>query len=220
VKELTAVIGLVLVMCLLMPVSCTCSPTTTQSEVQEQGPTVMAVGKEPGIYRSDPAEPSPPAPGILGLTEEQQELWVERGVVPVATIEEASRMTGYQVATPGFLPVDYLVGCFQLSQLGHPPQLGGEWGDGKIVVHRNWSWQGPGGGSVFLNQFQGTEESVGGEPFEVCGYPGKREFHEADREYPLLVLHWWDGEMVYSLGGVLAAPLTEDVLLKIACSVH
>jgi len=154
------------------------------------------------------------------LTEEQQELWVERGVLPVSTIEEASRLVGYQVATP-FIPEGFLPGDFELNQLGFPPQLGGEWGDGKRVVQRQWTWPDDPKINILLIQHPGTD--VSGEPIEICGRPGGREFFEAGdgREYPLVVLHWRDGDMVYSLGGILGGPLTEEILNQmIACSVR
>ncbi|GAI49257.1 unnamed protein product [marine sediment metagenome] len=50
------IIGLMLVICLLVPISCTTE--ASESEVEEEKPT---------------------------LTEEQKELWVERGVLPVST---------------------------------------------------------------------------------------------------------------------------------------
>lgn len=180
-----------LVICLLVPISCTTE--ASESEVEEEKPT---------------------------LTEEQKELWVERGVLPVSTIEEASRLVGYPVATPTFLPTGYLAGDFQLNQLGMPPHLGGEWGDGPRAVERQWTWARDPEIRFLLIQFQGTEESVRGEPSEICGRTGKREFFEEGREYPLLVLHWWDGDMVYSVGGSLGGPLTEEILHQIACSVQ
>jgi len=184
--------GLILVMLLLVCGSCTTESTETE---EEEEPT---------------------------LTEEQQELWVERGVLPVSTIEEASRLVGYQVATPPFIPEGFLPGDFELNQLGFPPQLGGEWGDGKRVVQRQWTWTGDRKIHFLVIQYQGTEESVLGEPSDVCGLSGKREFFEAGdgREYPFVVLHWRDGDMVYSLGGILGGPLTEEILHQIACSVR
>ncbi len=179
-------IGIMLVICLLVPISC-------KSAVDEEKPT---------------------------LTEEQQELWVERGVLPVSTIEEASRLVGYPVATPTFIPEGFLPGDFELNQLGFPPQLGGEWGDGKRVVQRQWTWSGDREIHFLVIQFQGTEESVRGEPSDICGRTGKREFFEEGREHPLLVLHWWDGDIVYSVGNSLGDPLTEEILHKIACSVQ
>lgn len=154
--------------------------------------------------------------------DEGTELWVERGILPVSTIEEASRLVGYQVATPTFIPEDFLPGDFELNQLGFPPQLGGEWGDGKRVVQRQWTWSGDSKIHFLVMQFQGTEESVQGEPSDVGGRSGKREFFEAEkgREYPLLVLHWWDGEMVYSVSGSLKNSLSEEILNKIAYSVE
>jgi len=186
------IIGLMLGMCLLVPISCTTE--ASKSEVEEEKPT---------------------------LTEEQKELWVERGVLPVSTIEEASRLVGYQVATPTFIPEGFLPGDFELNQLGFPPQLGGEWGDGKRVVQRQWTWLDDPKINILLIQHPDTDENVSGEPIEVCGHSGGREFFEAEkgREHPLLVLHWWDGDMVYSLGGSLGGPLTEEILHEIACSV-
>jgi len=183
------IISLLLLVCLLVPISCT---PASESEVEEEKPT---------------------------LTKEQKELWVERGVLPVSTIEEASRLVGYQVATPTFIPEGFLPGDFELNQLGFPPQLGGEWGDGKRVVQRQWTWSGDRKIHFLVIQFQGTLESVQGEPSEVCGHSGKREFFEEGREYPLLVLNWWDGDMVYPVGGSLGGPLTEEILHQIACSV-
>ena len=155
------------------------------------------------------------------LTDEQQDLWVAGGVLTVSTIEEASRLVGYQVATPTFIPEGFLPGNFELNQLGFPPQLGYEWGDGIRVVQQHWTWPGERKIFFFVMQSPGTLESRQGEPSEVCGRSGKREFFEADkgREYPLLVLHYWDGEMVYSVCGRLEDPLTEEILHKIACSV-
>ena len=195
------IIGLILVILLLVPISCALE--TTGSRVEEEGITQTEEEEKPT------------------LTEEQQELWVERGVVPVSTIEEASRLVGYQVAIPTFIPEGFLPGDFELNQLGFPPQLGGEWGDGKRVVQRQWTWSGDRKIHFLVMQFQGTEESVQGEPSDVCGHSGKRELFEAEkgREYPLLVLHWWDSERVYSVSGLLGDPLTEEILHKIACSV-
>jgi len=148
------IIGLMLLVCLLVPISC--STEASESEVEEEKPT---------------------------LTEEQQELWVERGVLPVSTIEEASRLVGYQVAAPTFIPEGLVPGDFELNQLGFPPQLGGEWGDGKRVVQREWVWSSDREIHFLVIQFPGTLENVQGEPSEVCGRSGKREFFEEGREY-------------------------------------
>ncbi|MFC2056707.1 hypothetical protein ACFLTO_03955 [Chloroflexota bacterium] len=155
------------------------------------------------------------------LTEEQQEIWVERGILTVSTIEEASRLVGFQAAMPTFIPEDFIPGGFAVNQLGFPPQLGGEWGDGRRVVQQQWVWLGDSKISFLVVQFQGTEENVKGEPSNVCDHSGKRQFYEADNdhEHPLLVLHWLDSGRVYSVGGFLGDPLTEEILYKIACSV-
>ena len=195
-KKLTT--GLVLVMLILLLGSCT------------EGPDLA------NLIRRNPIEEKP------ALTEQQQEMWFEMGVISVSTIEEASRLVGYPVAKPTYLPLGYLTGDFELSQIGRTPQLGGEWGDCKRVVTRHWVWAANFKSRFSLMQFQGPEESIDGEPIEICGHPGKREFHEAEdsREYPLVVLCWFNNRMGYLVSGSLVGELTEEILLKIACSVN
>jgi hypothetical protein len=144
----------------------------------------------------------------VAITQEQQELWLERRVLPVHTIEEASRLVGYQVVIPAYIPDGFSAGDFQLSQLGLPPQTGDEWGDGIRIVQQDW----------FISDNSKIRQ---GEPSEICGHSGKREFWDAGegREYPLLVLHWWDDEMVYTVSGDIEYPLTEEILNSIACSI-
>ena len=187
------IIGLILVMLLLVSMSCTTEET--ESKVEEEK---------------------------LTLTEEQREEWVERGCLTVSTIEEASCLAGYQVAMPIFIPESYLLGDFVLNQMGFPPQLGGEWGQARIAVERQWTWADDPKINILLIQHPGTDENVSGEAIEICGRTGGREFFEAGngREYPLVVLRWRDGDMVYSLGGSLAGTLSEEILHQIACSVR
>ncbi len=196
------IIGLMLVILLVVAVSC--APAATESEVEEEGLTQAAEEEE------------------LTLTEEQQEEWVERGCLTVSTIEEASRLAGYQVAMPTFIPEGYLHSDFVLNQLGFPPQLGGEWGQARRAIEQQWTWPDDPKINILLIQYPGTDEDVSGEPIEICGRSGGREFFEAGdgREYPLVVLDWRDGDMVYSLGGSLAGTLSEEILHQIACSVR
>ena len=201
--------ALILVILLLMPVSC--APAATFPQVE--GGITPAEEREKPTLTEEREEPT--------LTEEQQELWVERGILLVSTIEEASRLVGYQVAVPTFIPEGFLPGGLQLNQLGPPPQAGGEWGDGSRVAQQVWNWSSEREIRFFVMQFQGTLENVQGVPSEVCGDSGRREFfvNREGSEYPLLWLHRWDGERVYSVGGILGGPLTEEILYKIACSV-
>jgi len=179
--------GMILVICLLVSVSC--GRGSSESRVEEQKPV---------------------------LTEEQEEQLAEKGFIIVLTVEEASRLAGYSVATPEFLPED-----LRLHEQILVAQLGlGEWGTRKRHVDLMWSW--PEGAHLLLTQAPGMDVLAGREPTEICGRPGAREFFEAGngREHPLLVLHWHDGNMGYSLGGSIAGPLTEEILYEIACSVE
>lgn len=169
--------------------SISCAPATTEPKVEEEGVT---------------------------LTEEQKEQLAEKGFITVATVEEASRLAGYSVATPEFLPEGFrLHGQILVAQLGL-----GEWGTRKRHVDLMWSW--PEGAQLLLTQAPGIDVLAGREPTDICGRPGAKELFEAGkgREHPLLVLHWQDGDMGYSLGGSIAGLLTEEILMKIACSVR
>ena len=173
---------------LLLLVSVSCGRGSSESQLEEEEPT---------------------------LIEEQKEQLAEKGFIIVYTVEEASRLAGYSVALPEFLPEG-----FRLHEQILVAQLGlGEWGTRKRHVELMWSWAE--GAHLLLTQVPGTDVLAGREPNEICGRPGAREFFEAGsgREHPLLVLHWQDGDMGYSLGGSMAGPLTEEILYKIACSV-
>ena len=186
------IIGLSLIMLLLVSISCASEDTESRNE--EERPA---------------------------LTEEQEKQWSEKGTINVSTLEEASRLAGYSVATPSFIPEGFKYSELVVAQLGLPPELGGEWGDGTINVMQGWSWPGYPAASLMLIQIPGKEQEGSGEPIDICGRPGWEKVHEANgRSHPLLQLNWYENDMRYSLAGTLVEPLTEEVILQIACSVE
>ena len=145
----------------------------------------------------------------------------QEGIWNVDTIEEASQITGYPVATPAFIPDGFQRGSrIMVSQLGAGLPEDIERPEFPKNVEQMWTWEED--DSVWFVLIQSPKEfGVGGtEPAEVCGSSGGKGLLEAYHELPArLVLAWNDGKLFYSLCGTLADPLTEEILLQIACSV-
>ena len=181
------IIGLMLAVLLLVPVSC--APAVSELEVEEEEPS---------------------------LTEEEEKELALKGILHASTVEEASRIAGYSVATPAFLPEGFHRSDIAVSQL-----LFGNW---PRIVEQHWGWQEDSSICLVLIQDPKLEGVAGGEPAEVCGVPGQRALLEADlghgRPHPLLAFFWRDDDVAYVVNGTLAGPLTEEILLKIACSVR
>jgi hypothetical protein len=177
------------------------------------------------------------APGVTDqrlsppLTLEQAEQQLkETGSTFVDTIEKASRLTGYPVAMPAFLPegfsprvitnsstfrIYYLRFGFSTSQ---PPPF--------PYDVEQWFVQTPGasiaGKPFFMiaqsrNKIQGV--GAGEEPVDIGGNPGKKVLIPAGDKSPArLGLSWNDGTMYYVMESTLIGPLDEATLLKVASS--
>jgi len=174
---------------LLVPVSC--SPAATEPENQEPV-----------------------------LTEQEKGEMAQRGLVNVDTVADASRIAGFPVATPAYIPEGFSGGSFSVSQLGAglPEEMKPKFA--QVNVQRIWSLEGNHKVMFFLIQTQHKSGIGGGEPTEICGHPGERKFSEAEADRPAkLSLGWEDNGNYFSLFGMLAGPLDEETLEKIACSV-
>ena len=184
-------IGLVLVACLLVPDSCT--PAATEPDVEAKGP---------------------------GLTPEEEEQMAEWGVINVDNVDDASRIAGFPVAEPAYIPEGFSGGSFSVSRLGArlPEEMRPKFV--QINVQRIWSWEGNRKVMFVLIQSQHKFGIGGGEPAEICGRQGERTFSEAEADRPArLSLGWEDNGNYFSLSGMLAGSLDEETLEKIACSV-
>lgn len=88
-------------------------------------------------------------------------------------------------------------------------------------VDQVWVWEEDREVMFMLTQSPKKFGVGGTEPAEVCGRPGAKGLIEAEDDHPeYLLLAWNDGDFYYSLGGTLAGPLTEEILIDIACSVR
>jgi len=145
----------------------------------------------------------------------------QRGVVNVATVADASRIAGFVVVEPAYIPEGFSGGSFSVCQHGAtlPEDMKPKviW----IEVQSFYVWQGE--VRIIFMQTQGQHMSgiIGGEPAEICGHPGERWFDAAhDDMPPRLAFGWEDNGYYFSLFGMLAGPLDEETLMQIACSVE
>lgn len=139
----------------------------------------------------------------------------------VETLDEASQIAGYKLAFPALVPEGFeRAENIFISQLGIPGVTDNP--DPPRNAEITWTWEEDESVKFSLTQ-SSRKFSVGNaEPAEVCGVDGQRHYMEADEEHDMparLVFGWSDGEMYYSLFGMLKGPLDEETLMNIACSV-
>jgi hypothetical protein len=159
----------------------------------------------------------------LGLTEEEIQILKKRGIANVASVEVASRIAGFKVAVPSYIPEGFRAGKFmvQLSGGGMPEELKPKFNN--IQVNQYYTWSGEKYPMFLLIQGPHKFGISGSEPTEICGRPGERTITKADPRdetaYDTLSLGWESGGIYYAIIAVLGENLDEATLEKIACSV-
>jgi len=159
----------------------------------------------------------------LGLTEVEMQMLEERGIANVASAEVASRISGFRVAVPAYIPEGFREGVFmvQLSGGGMPEELKPKFNN--TQVHQYYTWSGEKYPMFLLIQGPHKFGIGGSEPAEICGRPGERKFTKADpgheTPYDHLALGWESDGIYYAIIAVMGENLEEATLEKIACSV-
>jgi hypothetical protein len=159
----------------------------------------------------------------LGLTEQEIEALKERGTANVDSAEIASKIAGFKVAEPSYVPDGYTGEKFNvtLSGAGMPEALKPKFND--TTVECIYSYHGE--TSTLIDLIQKVHRfSVGGsEPTEICGRPAERSFSPADPQshFPgdRLTFTWEIDGNYFALTGVLGDTLDEAALIRMACSI-
>ncbi len=160
----------------------------------------------------------------LGLTEEQIRSLEERGVANVDSVEVASKIAGFQVAVPSYVPEGYQTGKFMISISGAGlPQGMMKFNNTDVQIFYGI----PGDRDAWIQFIQAPHKfGVGGgepEPVELCGITGERVFAEADpvngQEYARLSYCWEKNGIWYALTGTLTDTMNEEEMKKMACSI-
>jgi hypothetical protein len=158
----------------------------------------------------------------LGLTEEEIRMLEERGVANVDSAEVASKIAGFEVTVPAYVPDGFTQGKYMItiSGAGLPEEMSPKFNNTKVT--QTFTYQEDRNIMVVLIQSP-QPFGIGGEPAEICGQPGERKFSEADpannQPYEKLTLGWGKDGAYYSLAGILGETLDEVELEKIACSI-
>lgn len=161
--------------------------------------------------------------GDLGLTEVEMRMLEEKGIANVTSAEVASRIAGFKVAVPAYIPEGFRAGKFmvQLSGGGMPEELKPKFNN--TQVHQYYTWSGEKYPMFLVIQGPHKFGIGGGEPTEIGGRPGERKFTKANPEdetpYDQLALGWESDGRYYAIIAVLGENLEEATLEKIACSV-
>jgi hypothetical protein len=166
----------------------------------------------------------------LTLEQAEQQL-KEKGSTFVDTIDKASRITGYPVTIPAFIPEGftprvitnssaffiYTMGfgspASRLPEFLYDVQLTYVQTQGPAIANEPF---------FMITQSRNKIQGVGGmgeEPVDIDGNPGKKAIIPAvDKRPTRLGLSWSDGTMYYVLEGTLVDPLDEATLVKVASS--
>jgi hypothetical protein len=128
-----------------------------------------------------------------------------------ASTDEAARLAGYTVVTPGYLPPQFnkcpLITVHETN--AHLPKR----------VMQVWN-SGEKNHFFYLIQDPSLDGIGGGENAEFGGIQGERKYTASTEYRPsILSLYWRDGDMAYVITGTLKGALNEDELSKIAASV-
>ncbi len=158
--------------------------------------------------------------GIVRLTRDNVAVAQEKALgdgtlVEVLSIEEASRIAGYSVATADpavAASMESATRRIEVLLLGLDPQAPIR----KAVAQQ---WELSDGSWVRLVQAPGLKAL--GAPATVGGANGGRVFYAADEVMPARVSFYWQvGEMGFSLSGTLTGSISEELLKSFAESVN
>jgi hypothetical protein len=140
------------------------------------------------------------------------EILNQKGFVQVTTIDDASKLVGFKVATPSSLPENFQLRSITVSQ-----------GKNVDIKRTEQSWVSKDRESILVLYNAPKLQGIGeGEHIEKSGFVGDRAFFGVDsnRKVPMVVLYWQgEKDMAYMLIGTMSDSLNEDILYKIALSV-
>jgi hypothetical protein len=159
-----------------------------------------------------------------GMTQEAIRMWEERGVANVDTIERASALAGFKAEIPGYIPDGFSrQNNIMVTRLGGGLPEGMKPAFSAIIVETFYFLEGDDTVMFSIQQSNGKASIAGGQPAEICGQEGEKQYLPADprRKYPseILTLTVRKGGYSFSIYATLAGHLDEVAIEKILCSV-
>lgn len=172
---------------------------------------------------TSPTSPEETSYAGLGLTEEEIRMLEERGVANVDSVEVASKIAGFEVVVPAYVPEGFSPGKFSISisGAGLPESMKPKFNNTK--VQQTYTYQEDKKVGILLIQSPHKFGIGHGEPAEICGQTGEKAFTKADPDngqpYDTVTLGWEKDGITYALTGMLGGTLDEAEMEKIACSI-
>jgi hypothetical protein len=160
----------------------------------------------------------------LGLTDTEIQTLEQMGIANVDSAEIASRIAGFKVVVPAYIPEGYIGGKFMvtLSGAGLPDNLKPKFNN--TMVERIYNYQNNPTTIIDLIQKVHQFSQLNSEPTEICGHPAGRYFAPADPKSAIkgdvVTYNWEINGNYFLLSGCLGATLDEATLVKMACSIN
>ncbi len=210
------ILNLSIILLALSLVLFACGPKETEpaSTTQPAGNEIKPASTEETSYEG------------LGLTEDEIRMLEERGVANVDSVEVASKIAGFGVMVPSYVPEGFQPGKFMIniSGAGLPPELKPKFNRTNVQIVYTYQDD----RDIVILLLQATHKSGIGdagirESVDICGSKGESIFVKANpdegRPYDRLILSWEKDGVYYSLTGTLSGTLDEAELEKMACSI-
>jgi hypothetical protein len=183
--------------------------------------TGTPAAQSPSATLEETTQPSPTTTQAQLTEQEKQQMWEEKGTYNAETIEEASRIAGFQVASPSYIPEG-----FARFQNINVTRLGGGLPEGMkpkfsaINVEQMWRWDADRSTTFMLTQSQ-HKFGIGGdqEQVEIGGLQVTRAVTQTEPPRPNVGYAWEKDGSYFGLFGYLGGPLDEATLEKIVLSV-
>jgi hypothetical protein len=158
----------------------------------------------------------------LGLTDQQVQILKEQGVADVNLAEVASRIAGFNIATPAYVPEGFNAGTFivQLSGVGLPEELKPKFNN--TQVNQYFTRPGEKYPMFLVTQSPHKFGISGSEPAMICGRTVERSFSRVTLDdsvvHDRLVLAWDRDGVSFIIVAVLGEGLNETITANVACS--
>jgi len=157
----------------------------------------------------------------LGLTDEEIKMLEDRGVANVESVEVASKIAGFTVAVPSYVPNGFTPGKFMIniSGAGMPSGMSMKFNNTKVervYIHGDKQFV------IVLTQSTQKFGIGGSEPVVLNGQPAERKFTPADpadsQTHDKLTFGWEMDGFYFAITGILSENLDEASLEKMAGS--
>jgi hypothetical protein len=155
--------------------------------------------------------------------EEKMKMWEEKGIYNADTLEEASRIVGYQVAVPSYIPEGF--GRYHniiISKLGGGSGFSEEMKPKFTAINivQMWRWDSDRSITFMLTQSQ-HKFGIGGdqEQVEIGGLKVIRSVTQMEPPRPNVEYAWEKDGVSYALSGYLQGALDEAAMEKILGSI-